>query len=109
MNNNIEEILLKNGYRVCSNNIVFPYSDYFYQKCIKDEIGKKYSINLVHYPAHHNFLASWMVELTNNEPHLTFQEHRPKLENEMDLIVIENNCEKFWKTFNCEYCEKFSG
>lgn len=101
-----EEQLVEGGYnRYPNSNITHTFSDFVYQKKFVDVAdGKsiKYWINIYHYPGfstdHPNV---WMAELTNNEPHYTFQIHRPD-----NLKNVEELCEKFFSTMGCEYYER---
>jgi len=46
----LEEYLIKEGARKWkSNSITFPYSDYFYQVKVEDNLGIRYFIEFVHY------------------------------------------------------------
>lgn len=102
-----EEQLVEEGYkRYSHHNRQHTFSDFLYQKKFVDATdGKsiKYWINIHHYPALtiSGQTDTWMVELSNNKPHFTFQIHRPD-----DLKKVEDLCEKFFSTMGCEYYER---
>lgn len=93
------------GYKKWNAPQANQFSDCFYQKRFSDDVGIKYHIEFVHYPKHvfengQSMPESWMVALNNNEPHFTFQFHRPK-----SIDEAESKCETFFKAMGCEYYE----
>ena len=99
-----EETLNACGYsKYISNPVIFPHSDFFYQKRIDNGNCKLYFINFVHYRAgpQPHIQEAWMVDLTINDPHYTFQQNHP--------ISIEEAEEKCSAFFNLEIlkCEPY--
>lgn len=88
------------GYRqYVSSGIVHPYSDFFYQKRFSDEVGIKYHVEFLHYPPLNSKLSdTWMAEMVNNEPFMTFQIHRPE-----SIQEVEERMRRFWETQGCKY------
>lgn len=87
-----EQELLNAGYRMHVNSGVFHEpADFFFQKRLRDEHGTRYFINFYHYPAQMGMSESWMCSLHQNEPHMTFEQHRVTSREE-----AERNCEVFW-------------
>ena len=102
-----EQELKDAGYRKHAGNGHQPYSDFFYQKRFTDEHGIKYHVELNHYaaitwPNGQPMSESWMAELHNNEPHMTFQIHRPD-----SIADVEDRAEKFWRSMACDYYERY--
>jgi hypothetical protein len=102
-----EQELIDKGFRKWkSNDISFPYSDFFFQKKFVDDVGVKYFVDVVHYPVKHypngNIAnESWKIHQNINEPHMRFDQH--------DFESLDNaleKCEKFFQTMGCEYYEK---
>lgn len=85
--------------------ISHPYSDYFYQKRFSDDIGIRYHIEFFHYAGvtfpNGEMPESWMVEMNQNEPHMTFQLHRPESIEQAESAVI-----RFWYCMFCDYHER---
>jgi hypothetical protein len=105
--NNIEQILIDKGYRKYPSGISFKYSDYFYQKCFKDDKGKKYFIEFIYYSpikfSNENTVEeNFMCHLNINEPHMTFEQHHIK-----DVEEAEKKCELFFNIMGCNYYERF--
>lgn len=80
------------------------YSDFFYQKCFSDKIGKKYFINIIHYPQDHLPHATWSAEMTVNEPSMKFSMYC--LENR-SIGYVEKKMKRFWECMGKYYYEKF--
>jgi hypothetical protein len=102
-----EQELIDKGFRKHnSNDVVFPYSDFFYQRKFVDDVGVKYFVDVVHYPETgypngNKVDESWMIHQNINEPHMRFDQHRID-----DLDIALEKCEKFFQTMGCEYYEK---
>jgi len=104
-----EQELIDKGFRKFpSNDIIFPSSDYFYQKkFVENGWNVKYFVDVVHYPCEkfpngNECPESWMVHLNINEPHMRFDQHRVE-----SLDAALEKCEKFFQTMGCEYYEKY--
>lgn len=69
-----------------------PYASALYQKRFEDEGGTRYFINFWQY-TERGGSATWMCELTQNDPHMTFQIHRPSC-----ITKAEQACLLFWVT-----------
>lgn len=104
------DILIERGYKKWkSNHVLFPYSDFIYQRLISDCWGKKYYIDLVHYPSSNThgkatLPEAWDCVLNINFPHQRFCQYHIDLDK---LNEIEEKCELFFKTMGCEYYELF--
>jgi hypothetical protein len=91
------------GYVKHSATMFNRYSDFFYQKKFRDDKGVKYFIEFVHYPAGLGHVAlpeAWMARLSNNEPHMTVEIHRP-----ISIADAERRFELFFQSQQCEYYE----
>jgi len=92
----------KNDKRTASIKI---YCDDFFQKKVADKTGTKYFINFWHYPPHEYsngaiIGGSWLFEMMLNEPHCTFEIHRPTA-----LEFCERKAEEFWNMMGAVYYE----
>lgn len=99
-----EKLLIKAGYkRYPENGIVFPFSDFFYQKKFTDSWGIKYFIEFVHYPAVKGTFVGegWMVVFRNENPPYEFKVHRI----DKEIAFYEELVETLWKTLKCDYYE----
>lgn len=103
-----EEALAKLGYRKyeCTPPS-FPHGDFFMQKRFTDDKGIKYFVEFVHYPpiAFRNgsdWGEDWMAVLHVNEPHMTFEQHRP-----ISIEVAEKRVEAFFEKMCCQYYETY--
>jgi hypothetical protein len=102
-----EQELIDKGFRKYPNtdDVVFPYSDFFYQKKFVDDIGVKYFVEVVHYAVDtfsngNRLPESWMVHLNINEPHMRFEQYRVD-----DLDYALERCETFFQTLDCNHYE----
>lgn len=99
-----DEELTKRGYRKFENRsrVTHEFSDYFWQKRFDDDKGIKYLIEFYHYPPLRqqvsDWLEPWMAELHINDPHFTFQWHRPS-----SIADAEAKCETFFTSMGCSY------
>jgi hypothetical protein len=102
-----EQELIDKGFRKWkSNDVIFPFSDYFYQKSFKDDNGIEYFVDVVHYsektcPNGTKSEEAWIVHLNINEPRMRFDQYRVE-----SLDIALEKCEKFFQTMGCEYYEK---
>ena len=120
MNNDTDnknmKLLENNGYTKYKtnykNDIIYPYSDCFYQKRIVDEKGIRYHIQFIYYAPIVNFGTNleedWMLDLITNEPFYSFRKHHIELKTKENLEKLEAECEKFWTVFKCAYYELYS-
>ena len=88
------------GYRRFTPKYTDKYNDFFYQKKFSDQKGIKYFLEFVHYPEFELIPQQWMLKLTNNEPHMTFEIHKP-----ISIDDAERRAELFFRTQECEYYE----
>lgn len=100
------ECLEAKGYRKHpSSEVIFPYSDYFYQRKVTDRLGICYFIEMVHYPKDDNDAfpmdESWMCNLNIDDPHCRFQQHRVE-----DLTMAEHRCSQVWEILGSPYYER---
>lgn len=77
---------------------MFPHADYFMQRKVCDPTGVRYFIDFAHYMALGDV---WMCSLSINEPHCTFEQHRPT-----DLDMTEARCYKVWDLLGRPYYER---
>lgn len=97
---NEQELIDKGFLKYQSNSVIFPCSDYFYQKRFSDEKGIKYFVDVVHYPKSEHLEESWMINMNIGEPFMVFKQYGIK-----SLDIALEKCEKFFQTMGCEYYE----
>ena len=103
-----EANLVASGYRRYESKGSFPYSDYFYQKCIWEGKIKKYHINIVKYSAT-TFVngtemhESYMLEIPINKPWMTFKLHSAQ---DYSIEELERRVELFYTSMGCEPYER---
>lgn len=99
-----QEQLEERGYRHCGKGAEgsFQYCDFFMQRKVTDPDGIRYFIEFVHYPKGRFCDAAWMCHLNINEPHCTFEQHRPT-----DLDATENRCYEVWNLMGRPYYERY--
>ena len=103
-----EEKLVSAGYQRWQSKYK-KFSDFFYQRCIKDKIGRRYFINLFHYAANIEGIKmpeSWVAELQIDSD-VSFKLEIFSLEDK-SIGYVEKKFKLFWETFGRHYYEKFN-
>lgn len=99
-----EEQLAEAGYRKHPAGAIKQFCDFLYQRKITDELGTRYFNNFWHYPPYEfggqQQDGTWLFEITMNEPHCTFEIHRPD-----SLQFCELKGEEFWRMMGAVYYE----
>lgn len=100
-----EEQLIAVGYQKYQPGVIKPYCDFLYQRRITDEEGTRYFNAFWHYPPYevhgHQEPGTWLFELSLNEPHSTFEIHRPAT-----IPFCELKAEEFWRMMGAVYYER---
>lgn len=87
------------------------HRDALWQKCIRDEQGRRYSVTLWGFDPDRmpEGIAQWrwMAEVYIREPHLTFQQHVGEISSPAALRLIEERAHTFWHAMGRPYYEKY--
>lgn len=106
----LQEKLIANGYKkyVSHSNQVFKNTDTLYQKCVSDEIGKRYFINIWYYPETtingHTIKEGVQMEAQftdRNDVNVNLEVLTD------DIRYIEDFFEEFWNDNDCGYYEMY--
>lgn len=108
--------LVEHGYKIYPpNTIAYPHSDKLFQKCVKDDIGKKYFINIVEYKFYSNAINDTPSMNTRYSiDTILYKAGTGTAEEEMtikfnsdDIDYVENRIEELWEFTGKGYYEKY--
>ena len=119
INNPFEQGLIDKGYNIY--NYHDPKWSRLFQRCIKDDIGKKYYINVLEIEGHHwwgdynnRYQPEIQVDITHDNSRvetITIKYHSDLFPNQWRVIStlddIENFFEKIFTNLNADYSEKY--
>lgn len=104
----LQQYLIDAGYKkhVSDSNKLFNHTDTLFQKCIKDDKGKKYFINMWYYPEH-SYGGIDLPEQIQGEVQFTLQdgEHLEVISFYTDIAKIELQMEELWVKMGFGYYE----
>lgn len=107
----LHEDLLSRGYKYWKNesNRTFKETDILYQKCIKDDIGKRYYIDIWYYPNKIWPNGQITKESCQIEAHFydVFSESLFSIKTDQSIDAAEHLIERLWLSERCGYYEKF--
>lgn len=100
-----DEVLLNSGYKEIEvNDIVHPFAYQVFQKTIKDEKGKKYSIYACKYIIQGK--ADYEYDVFFSKKSSAFRIKMYGIQAPMTIEEIEEEIENIWKNNNFSYYEK---